>query len=103
MSDSQDYLLYYMFDVPGEDLLKQSANNEEEPMEEEVVIVEEVQFRPPEPAESTDPGYMLACGERDIFDEDVTYTFSQLMVDLNTPNSGGSWSSCPFSRGGGGP
>ena len=54
-------------------------------MEEEVVIVEEVQFQPPEPAEPADPGYMLACGDRDIFDEDVTYTVSQLMADLNTP------------------
>merc|ERR1711867_384543 len=57
-------------------------------MAEDVVIVEEVQFQPPEPvepAELVDSGYMLACGERDIFDENVTYTVSQLMADLNTP------------------
>ena len=58
-------------------------------MEEEVIIGGEVQFQPPEPAEpaeSGDPGCMLACGERDIFDEDVPqlYTVSQLMADLNT-------------------
>ena len=56
-------------------------------MEEEVVIMEEVQFQPPEPAEPADPGCMLACGERDIFDEDAPqlYTVSQLMADLNSP------------------
>ena len=57
-------------------------------MEEEVVIVEEVQFQPSEPAEPAepvDPGCMLACGERDIFDEDITYTVSELMAYLGTP------------------
>ena len=87
MSDSQDYLLDYEYDIPGEDLLNRSADREEEPMEEEVVIVEEVQFQPPEPAEPVDPGCMLACGERDIFDEDVPqlYTPSQLVAELDTP------------------
>ena len=50
--------------------------------------MEDVQFQPPEPAEPAEPGdtgYMLTCGERDIFDEDVTYTVSQLMADLDTP------------------
>ena len=28
---------------------------------------------------------MLACSERDIFNEEVTYTISQLMADLNAP------------------
>ena len=56
-------------------------------MEEEVFNVEEVQFQLPEPAEPADPGYMLAFGERDIFDEDGSqlYTVSQLVVDLGTP------------------
>ena len=58
-------------------------------MEEEVFIVDEVQFQlpePAEPAEPMDPGCMLACGDRDIFDEDVPdlYTVSQLMADLNS-------------------
>ena len=44
MSDNQDYLLDYEYDVSNEDLLEQSTDHEEEPMEEEVVIVEEVQF-----------------------------------------------------------
>ena len=57
MSDSQDNLLDNEADkIQGEDLLNQSANLEGEPMEEEVVIVEEVQFQPPEPAEPADPG-----------------------------------------------
>ena len=52
--------------------------------------MEEVQFQlpePAEPAEPVDPGCMLACGERDIFDEDVPqlYTPSQLVAELNTP------------------
>ena len=53
-----------------------SQLTEEEPMEQEVVMLEEVQ-----PA---DPGHMLACGDRDIFDEE-TYTVSQLVADLNVP------------------
>ena len=38
-------------------------------MEEEFVMLEEVQVLPPEPAELEDPGYMLACGEKDVSDE----------------------------------
>ena len=58
--------------------------------QEKVFILEEVEFQPPEPAEPAEPAYqgsMLACGDRDIFDEDVPdlYTVSQLMADLNTP------------------
>ena len=69
MSDNQDNILDYKSDeIQGEDLLNQSANSEEEPMDQEVVVLEEVQ----QPA---DPGYMLACGDRDIFDEE-TYTVS---------------------------
>ena len=44
MSDSQDNLVDFKYDVQGEDLLNQSADFEGEPMEEEIVIVEEVQF-----------------------------------------------------------
>ena len=79
MSDIQDNLLdYECDDVQGKDLLDQSADLEEEPMDQEFVVLEEVQ----QPA---DPGHMLACGDRDIFDEEVTYTVSQLMADLKTP------------------
>ena len=59
-------------------------------MEEEVIVLEEVQVLPPEPAEPAEPedlGYMLACGERDIFDEGASslYSVSQLVRDLGTP------------------
>ena len=43
-------------------------------MDQEVVMLEEVQL--------ADLGHMLACGDRDIFDE-VSYTISQLLADLN--------------------
>ena len=89
MSDSQDNLLDYEYDIQGVDLLDQSADLGGEPMEEEVVMLEKVQVlpEPTDPAEAEDPGYMLACGERDIFDEDVSslYTASQLIRDLSTP------------------
>ena len=48
-------------------------------MDQVVIMLEEVQYQP------ADPGYMLACGDRDIFDEEVTYTVSQLMADLKAP------------------
>ena len=58
-------------------------------MEEEFIILGEVQVlpEPAEPAEPEDPGYMLACGERDIFDEGASslYSVSQLVRDLGTP------------------
>ena len=83
MSEIQDNLLDYECDkVQGEDLIDHSADLEEEPIEEEVIMLEEVQHQPAEPA---DLGYMLASGDRDIFDEEVTYTVSQLMADLNSP------------------
>ena len=43
-------------------------------MEEEVLVLEEVQVlpEPAEPAEPEDLGYILACGDRDIFDEDAS-------------------------------
>ncbi len=64
MSHNQEILLEFECDdVLGEDLLDQSANSEEEPMEQEVVMLKEVQ-----PA---DPGHMLACSDRDIFDEET--------------------------------
>ena len=89
MSDSQDNLLDFEYDIPVADILDQSADLGGEPMEEEVVMLEEVQVlpEPAEPAEPEDPGYMLACGERDIFDEDASllYTASQLVRDLSTP------------------
>ena len=106
MSDSHDYLLDYEYDVLGEDLLNRSADCEEEPIEEEVVFVEEVQFqpqKPAEPAEAADPGCMLVCGERDIFDEDAPQLYTVYNGGPQISNPGGSWSSCPFSRGGGGP
>ena len=89
MSKSQDFLLDLKYDTQGEALLDQSADREEEPMEEEVINVEEVLLQPPEPAEPAEPvdsGCMLACGERDIFDEDASqlYTVSQLVEDLNS-------------------
>ena len=58
-------------------------------MEEEVVMLEEVQVlpEPADPAEPEDLGYMLACGDRNIFDEDASllYTASQLVRDLSSP------------------
>ena len=59
--------------------------------EEEVVVVEEVQVLH-EPAESTaepeeDLGCMLACGDRDIFEEEDAsslYTASQLLRELSS-------------------
>ena len=56
-------------------------------MEEEVIMLEEVQVQPPESAEPVDLGYILACGERDIFDEGGSslYSVSQLVRDLSTP------------------
>ena len=64
MSDSQDNLLDYKSDdVQGMELLHQSADLEEEPMEQEVIHLGEVQ---PE-----DLGHMLACGGRDLFEEDI--------------------------------
>ena len=53
-------------------------------------MLEEVQVlpEPAVPAEpEEDPGYMLACGDRDIFDEDASllYTASQLVRDLSSP------------------
>ena len=68
MSHNQEILLEFECDdVQGEDLLDQPADSEEEPMEQEVVMLEEVQ--------PVDPGHMLACGDRDILDEE-TYTIS---------------------------
>ena len=78
MSDIQHNLLDYECDnIQGEDLLEQSANLEEEPIDQVVVVLEGVQHQP------ADLGYMLACSDRDIFDEEVTYTVSQLIADLN--------------------
>ena len=90
MSDSQDFLLDFEYNTQGEALLDQSADCQEEPKEEEVVIVDEVEFQLPEPAEPAEPvdlGYMLACGERDIFDEDASQLFtpSKLVAALDTP------------------
>ena len=90
MSYSQDNLLDFEYNIPGADILDQSANLGGEPMEEEVVVLEEVQVlpEPAVPAEpEEDPGYMLACGDRDIFDEDASslYTASQLVRDLSSP------------------
>ena len=65
MSDSQDNLLDFEYDIQGVDLHDKSVDLGEEPMEEELVMLEEVQVLPPEPAEPADPGYMLACGERE--------------------------------------
>ena len=70
MSDSQDLVLDYEYNIEGADLLTKSADFIGEPMEEEeVVVVEEVQVLH-EPAESAeleeDLGCMLACGDRDI-------------------------------------
>ena len=48
-------------------------------MELEIVVLEEVQHQP------ADPGYKLACGDRDIFGEEVTYIISQFMAYLNAP------------------
>ena len=51
MSDSQDNLLDFEYDIQGADLLDQSADLGGEPKEEEVLMLEEVQVLPPEPAE----------------------------------------------------
>ena len=92
MSDSQDLVLDYEYDIQGADLLNKSANFIGEPMEEEeVIMVEEVQVLH-EPAESTaepeeDLGCMLACGDRDIFEEEDAsslYTASQLLRELSS-------------------
>ena len=88
MSDSQDFILDYEYDIPGEGLLDQSANWLEEPMDQD-----EGEYQPPEPVEPPEPtepanlGYMLACGDRDIYDEDAPslYTLSQLVADINVP------------------
>ena len=58
MSDSQDNLLDFEYNIQGEDILDQSADLGGEPMEEEVVVLEAVQVLP-EPAEPEDPGYSL--------------------------------------------
>ena len=58
--------------------------------EEEVIVLEEVQVLQ-EPADSAepeeDPDYLLAYGDRDIFDEDASslYTVSQLLRELSSP------------------
>ena len=76
MCDELNLLDYECNDNQGEELLDQSANLEEEPMEQEVVMLGEVQ---PE-----DPGHMLACGGRDLFEEDIL-PVSQLVAAVNTP------------------
>ena len=74
MSDEHN-LLDYECDDQGEELLDQSEDLEEL-MEQEDVVLEEEQ---PE-----DPGHMLACCGRGIFEEDDLST-SQLVVAVNTP------------------
>ena len=65
MYDGQDFLLDFEYDTQGEALLDQSADHQEEPMEkEEVIILDEVEFQPPEPtkpAEPADSGSLLGC------------------------------------------
>ena len=73
MSDDHN-LLDYKCEVQGEELLNQSGDLEE-PMEQEDAMLEEVQ---PE-----DPGCMLACGGRDIFEDDLSV--SQLVAATNAP------------------
>ena len=63
MSDNLNLLDYECDDDQGVELLNQSADLEEEPMEQEVIMLEEEQ---PE-----DPGQGLACGGRDVFEEDA--------------------------------
>ena len=91
MSDSQDNILDYKYNFQGADLLKESADSRGEPLEEEeVIVLKEVQVLQ-DPAVSAeqeeDRGYLLACGDRDIFDEDASllYTASQLIRDLSSP------------------
>ena len=76
MSDELNLLDYEYDDDQSEELLNQSASLEEEPMEQEVIVLEEEQ---PE-----DPGQGLACGGRDVFEED-TLTNSQLLAAVNAP------------------
>ena len=76
ISDSQDNLLDFEYNIQGADLLDQSANLEGEPMEQDVVMLGEVK---PE-----DPGHMLACGGRDLFEEDIL-PVSQLVAAVNAP------------------
>ena len=95
MSDSQDFILDFEYDMPGEGLLDQSADWLEEPMDQDdVIILDEGEYQPPEPVEPPEPtepadlGSMLACGDRDIYDEDAPpslYTLSQLVADVNVP------------------
>ena len=58
----------HLFQVRQVICIAVSADLEEELMDQEVVVLEEVQ-------QLADPGHMLACGDRDIFNEE-TYTFS---------------------------
>ena len=62
--------------------------------QDDVIILDEGKYQPPEPVklpEPTEPadlGSMLACGDRDIYDEDAPpslYTLSQIVEDANVP------------------
>ena len=91
MSDGQDFILDFEYDMPGEGILDQSADQPEEPMDQDnIIILDEGEDLLPEPAEpEADLGSMLACGDRDIYDEDAPpaslYTLSQLVADVNVP------------------
>ena len=82
------------YDAQGEGLLDQSADRLEEPKDQDdIIILDEGEDLPPEPAEPPEPevdlGSILACGDRDIYDEDAPpaslYTLSQLVADINVP------------------
>ena len=70
-------LLYYECDNnQGLGLLDQSGDLEEEPMEQKDIVLED--------EKPVDPGHMLACGGKGIFEQD-NLSASQLVVAVNAP------------------
>ena len=75
MSDEHNLLDYECDDQ--EDTLLDLSEDLEEPMEQGEAKLEEKQ--------SEDPGHLLTCGDRDIFEEDDHLTDSQLLAAVNAP------------------
>ena len=73
---SDEHNLDYECDDQGDTLLNQSEDLEE-PMKQGEAELEEKQ--------SEDPGCLLTCSDRDIFEEDDCLTDSQLLAAINTP------------------
>ena len=75
MSDEHN-LLDYECDDQGDTLLDTSEDLKE-PIEQGEAELKEKQ--------SEDPGCLLTCGDRDIFEEDDCLTDSQLLIAVNAP------------------